>query len=857
LENKLTLGVEFDQSKVEQGIDKLQKKFNSAFNEMESSIKKLDLLNKKIEEINQKEAEGVKLTQQQKIHRDALVNQSAVLADRIQELRERTERFGAELDQARLDPQSFAEANGYLKESADNANKVSESTKKIKPAADDAARGMKNISDNAGGIKSRIEQGSSSLAGFGNKMLNLAKRVFVFSVITAALRKVRDAISGAIGSNDQLSSSFAMLKNNLAVALQPVLERLVPVIQRVVDKLILASEYLAVFIHALTGADLNKSISDAAKRQRDMADSTDKATKAFEAQIKAIDKQIKAYQKQVKELNKQNKALKKEMEAQLKPLNDQKKALNDQIAAIQKYINELKKQEKAENKIIDAQKSYIQDQINLLKEQKAILIEAQKARQQQVQAERKAISDEIAALNKQIKAIQKLRKARADELKENQKYMASFDTLNVLQTPEETDAQLLAYDKEIAALEEQIELLDERRDAIQDVPDDPMIEQIEKQIAALEAQRDAIERVDYSHLIEAQQELIESIREQIEKLDKMGEKITFEYEAKIEINTEAIEKLGEKIDALQEKKSAFQELAAEAKNNPIKVETSFEESENSIELFKRKIEEFKQKLIDNFGSIEGAATALAVGIGVVMALIGLAFGSPILIIAGLMLAMGALVAYWKSQGKILGADFEDLTNNLRAIFGGFIDFLAGVFTNDWERAFHGLGNIFKGFLNNTLMAVTMWRNTLKSAIKALLQEVANLWFRFIGLFSDDAAEKFAATSGRLLDAVFVEKEYIPLFNLSSFDGGAVSTLHSNPIANGQVVPHSGGGASFGGTALGTDASAQIAALTDAVNRLVQQGGGTTTIEFTGDLAQLARVLNPVIKDENQRASAFA
>ena len=53
-------------------------------------------------------------------------------------------------------------------------------------------------------------------------------------------------------------------------------------------------------------------------------------------------------------------------------------------------------------------------------------------------------------------------------------------------------------------------------------------------------------------------------------------------------------------------------------------------------------------------------------------------------------------------GAVLGAAFEGIIPIIEAvmkIFGGLIDFIAGVFTGDWQRAWEGIRNIFSGIVS--------------------------------------------------------------------------------------------------------------------------------------------------------------
>jgi hypothetical protein len=59
------------------------------------------------------------------------------------------------------------------------------------------------------------------------------------------------------------------------------------------------------------------------------------------------------------------------------------------------------------------------------------------------------------------------------------------------------------------------------------------------------------------------------------------------------------------------------------------------------------------------------------------------------------------------MGNILNgflANIRNIFNGVRQIFGGIIDFVAGVFTGNWSRAWQGIVNIFGGIFN-TLGAI--------------------------------------------------------------------------------------------------------------------------------------------------------
>ena len=56
-------------------------------------------------------------------------------------------------------------------------------------------------------------------------------------------------------------------------------------------------------------------------------------------------------------------------------------------------------------------------------------------------------------------------------------------------------------------------------------------------------------------------------------------------------------------------------------------------------------------------------------------------------------------------GNVLNGFFkivEDIWNSVKRIFDGIIDFIRGVFTGDWERAWKGVSNIFGGIFDGLI-----------------------------------------------------------------------------------------------------------------------------------------------------------
>ena len=113
------------------------------------------------------------------------------------------------------------------------------------------------------------------------------------------------------------------------------------------------------------------------------------------------------------------------------------------------------------------------------------------------------------------------------------------------------------------------------------------------------------------------------------------------------------------------------------------------------------------------------AAIMMAGIG-----IGILTGSwiPLLIagIAGLLLA----IVYFTGHG-------EELISGLKQVCGGFIDFITGVFSGDWEKAWNGIVNVGKGAVNVLISIINSLISLVVSCLNMISFDIPS-WVPFIG-----------------------------------------------------------------------------------------------------------------------------
>ena len=166
---------------------------------------------------------------------------------------------------------------------------------------------------------------------------------------------------------------------------------------------------------------------------------------------------------------------------------------------------------------------------------------------------------------------------------------------------------------------------------------------------------------------------------------------------------------------------------------------------------------------------------------------------------------------------------------MKQIFGGLIDFISGMFTGNWEKAWNGIMNIFAGAWNGVISILEGAVNKIMDGVRAVVNETI-----------------------RLLNL-------IPGVNISvkGVDWGRVSfgAIKAPRLAQGAVIPPNREFmAVLGDQTHGTNIEAPLETIKQALAEVLSQNGSgeEITIKFTGDLATLARVLTPEITRQQRR-----
>ena len=165
----------------------------------------------------------------------------------------------------------------------------------------------------------------------------------------------------------------------------------------------------------------------------------------------------------------------------------------------------------------------------------------------------------------------------------------------------------------------------------------------------------------------------------------------------------------------------------------------------------------------------------------------------------------------------------DLINGLKQICGGFIDFITGVFSGDWEKAWNGIVNVGKGAVN-----------VLISIINSLISLVV----RGLNMISFDIPS------------------WVPFIGGGHFGFNIQKAPQIPYLAQGAVIPPN---REFMAVLGDQTRGNNIEAPEDLIRKIVREetagnGGWDLNITFDGDLAQLIRYLEPKITAQQRKTN---
>ena len=233
-------------------------------------------------------------------------------------------------------------------------------------------------------------------------------------------------------------------------------------------------------------------------------------------------------------------------------------------------------------------------------------------------------------------------------------------------------------------------------------------------------------------------------------------------------------------------------------------------------------------VIDNGANLQNTLLIIA---GIIATGLGISFlaGTTIpALVAAIMSVIYAIVAW---QGNA-----EELAQNLKIILGGIVDFVAGVFTLDWERAWKGVKDVFRGLINSVIIIFESVVNGIISGLNFLIDKINSLSWEIPEWVPGIGGETFG-------------------FNVPKIPK---LTLPRVPeLARGAVIPPNREflavlGDQKQGTNIETPLNTMVQAFKQALSQTSMGYGGDQTVILQVDKDQLGKVVYRLNKAETRR-----
>lgn len=238
----------------------------AAQRELNSLAKKIDGLKAKIEQSSGKKMAALEQAQQLGVELD---NAKAKLAE-MQEAstgRYSAEQIAEQKENVRMLQTQWnaaqSEVEKYDRAIATANDQVELAENRAGELAQNLATGGEAGSEAGDKISAAMEAASKRVEKLGHRIIGLAKRVFVFTLITKALRGVREYFWQAIKTSDEATAAMARLRGALQTLAQPILQAVIPAFTWLVNILARAVSAISAFVAILFGKSAKQNIEAA------------------------------------------------------------------------------------------------------------------------------------------------------------------------------------------------------------------------------------------------------------------------------------------------------------------------------------------------------------------------------------------------------------------------------------------------------------------------------------------------------------------------------------------------------------------------------------------------------------------
>lgn len=266
-DGSVVIGVDMNISDAEKELARLRKKVLS----LDDSLRETDFRKSKLAEQSAEMAANLDAAKA-KLYEMESAAQGVFSPEQINDQRNLVKTLQSEWDEIEneIDKCNKAIRDGNIEleytkqryaETAKNADQLRSNSQK-------SAQALQESADSANELADATHRADSFLDKFTKRIVGLAKRVFVFTLITKALRSMRDWLGKAVKTNAEATAAIARLKGALLTLAQPLVDVVIPAFTMLVSVLTALVGKIATLLSALFGKTAKQS-AEAAKNLYD------------------------------------------------------------------------------------------------------------------------------------------------------------------------------------------------------------------------------------------------------------------------------------------------------------------------------------------------------------------------------------------------------------------------------------------------------------------------------------------------------------------------------------------------------------------------------------------------------------
>lgn len=287
-DGSIVFSTEIDDKKAQADLKKLEEKIKKIESELSESTGKKSAIEKQLED-----AKG------------AAEETQKTIAELQAKLKKTTAETGGGDPFSQMYSNQIASAKASLEEQRTAVDKLEKKYESITQKVESQTTALNSAKDAAGDLTARLAgakqqtSGTSAAAAeaakrmdkFSQHVKTLAKRVLVFSLITAGLRALKNYLWEAIQQNDEAVAAIARLKGALMTLAQPIVEVVIPAFTVLINVITRIVTAVAKLISMLFGTTIQKSAAGAKalNKQKDAIDGVGEAAKEASKYLAGFD----------------------------------------------------------------------------------------------------------------------------------------------------------------------------------------------------------------------------------------------------------------------------------------------------------------------------------------------------------------------------------------------------------------------------------------------------------------------------------------------------------------------------------------------------------------------------------------